>query len=456
MCKRNLWPTAIARLGQAEGSGARRQAATLAGAQLASSALGALAFALVAREISSRELDVFALCVASILPSFELLFDPGITLVAARTLALAADAGAARRAIGALTVGGLAAGCLFALAVAAAVPLARSVYQEELGPPLLAAAPLTLAIPLQRILEQACLGANRVALLATSKVLAPISNLVTLLAFAAHGGLTPTTTALALLGGNWVSLALLLSVLRPSFAGLAGETRRIAAAIRAFGLQVYAGRLMAFASGRLDMLLVPYLAGTTDMGLYSCTQKLFQPLSSIARSAAATRFKSLALARSVGRAVRFWNTGLMLAATAGAILCGPVALGVLLGFDARRTASFVLPCAVSALFGGLVQPYNVFLSAHGSGVELRRIAFATCLTSLIGLVVAVPTFGLLGAAWWSAFSAFVHFGLHLRWYGRVVGRLRVSTSVVSCRLPAVSSETPRIEVGSNQQAATNV
>lgn len=68
------------------------------------------------------------------------------------------------------------------------------------------------------------------------------------------------------------------------------------------------------------------------------------------------------------------------------------------------------------LFVGLFQPYNVFLASHGRGVELRNIVLIVGVATIAALLVAVPRFGIAGAAWTCAASMALDYILHVYYY----------------------------------------
>ena len=75
--------------------------------------------------------------------------------------------------------------------------------------------------------------------------------------------------------------------------------------------------------------------------------------------------------------------------------------------------------ARARLPGEVLQPYNVFLTARGEGRALRNIAIAMGAVNLVGLLVFVRRYGLLGAAWFAVASMAFNFVLHLYYYRKL-------------------------------------
>jgi O-antigen/teichoic acid export membrane protein len=398
--------------------GVAPRAALLYGSQLGSSALNAVFLAAVARSFTKEQFDVFTLCVVSLLPSLGYVFEFGLSSAGARLLAIAEDRDRERRLLGALFAAALPVGVLFATALAASAPLVDALYRTDAGDVLLAVAPFAAAAPLHQCLEAACLSTSRAGLLATYRVSLAASNVAVAAALTALGLLTPRSAAVASLAAGASAAALAAVALRPSFRGLGETARELLAAARAYGLRMYTARLVNFGCGRLDTLLVPYLAGSASIGLYYGAQKFAQPVSSFARATAAARFRAFAGESEVSARVLAWNAATVGAAAGALAIAGPLVFVLLFGEAYRGATPFLLPFALVALFGGLVQPFNIFLAAHGRGSELRNASLIAGAVNVAGLAVAVPRWGLAGAAWLACVTALVHLLAHVGYYGR--------------------------------------
>ena len=79
--------------------------------------------------------------------------------------------------------------------------------------------------------------------------------------------------------------------------------------------------------------------------------------------------------------------------------------------------------ALASLAGGLTQPLNKFLGAHGKGRELRSIALVSSACSLVINFTLIPYFGIMGAGYAAALSMSVILALHFYFYRRTVKSL---------------------------------
>src|SRR5262249_8133550 len=150
------------------------------------------------------------------------------------------------------------------------------------------------------------------------------------------------------------------------------------------------------------------------------------PIVMLARSLSLTRFRAFARATSVSSRISRWNAAVLSCAAAGMIVLGPPAVRFFFPRYAQA-AWLLLPFSLMGLFICLFQPYNIFLASQGRGRELRNIVVVVGIASISSLALAVPRFGLAGAAWVAAAMMLLDYLLHLYYY-RVVRRSHGSVS----------------------------
>ncbi len=406
----------MTRLGEAS-----RQTIVLYGAQLLSMALNFVFTVVIGRAMSQEDFGVFSFCVYSIVLFLGNLFEFGVFGAGARLLAIAGSRDEERRLLGTLCVAGLAIGAAFAVTIAAAGPLVeRALHEPGYAAPLLAAAPLVIAIPLQQLAELACQGTNRIGALAALRLALPVSSLSIIAALhTAVGPISPVPAVVAYFGGIFVSVVLVLALLRPSFDLRRDDFARLLSATREYGLDLYAGRFIGMMSLRLDQLLIPFFIGPRRWGAYAMAQRVSEPVANLARTLATTRFKAFANADEVSRSLVRWNIALLAVAAIGLAGLGPFAFTLVFPNKFRNALPLLFPFSLVALFAGLLQPYNMFLAAHGSGRSLRNISLAIGVVNLVGLWIFTRQYGLGGAAWFAVTSMAFNFALHLYYYQRL-------------------------------------
>ena len=406
----------------------------LYGAQLLSMGLNFLFLVIVANAMSPEDYGIYSFCVASVLMFLSYLFEFGVFSAGARLLAIAADRDEERRMLGALCLAGLAIGVLFAVVIALAGPvvdlfLRRSGHVDTtVAGTLLAAAPLALALPLQQLADNACQGTNRIGALATLRLSIPIASIAIVAALQTSlGHLSPLPAVVAYLGGQLAAAVLVLALLRPSFGVRRADFARLAAAVREYGLDLYAGRVVGMTSTRLDQILIPLFVGARRWGAYRIAQQVSEPVANIARTLATTRFKAFANAREVSIGLVRWNMAIVSAAATALAGAGPFIFVLIFPNKYRNALPLLFPFALAMLFAGLLQPYNMFLTAHGRGRSLRNISLALGAANLAGLYVFTRRYGLAGAAWFAVGAMVFNFALHLYYYRKLLVELRTET-----------------------------
>ncbi|HYP28399.1 MAG TPA: lipopolysaccharide biosynthesis protein [Blastocatellia bacterium] len=394
-----------------------RQAGMLFSAHTGSMFAGLLVSLIQARWMEPSEMGRFAFCL-SIIVICGLFFEVGIFSAGSRVLALAKDEEGERQTLGALILMAAAAGAAFAAFVAiAAVPI-DLIFDKDVHWLLLAVSAFAFLQPFQWLVEQSCQGLNRIRRLSLFQLGMSWSYLIVLVALALVHRLTAATALIAYLSGVGLSAAWTLASLRPSFQHPARGMRLIVKEVRGYGINVYLARITGAVSARVDNLIIAYfVTDLAPLGLYAIAQKMGSPISTVARAIAITRFRAFSALDRVPARLTRWNAFALLTLATGLAAFGPFVLKVAFPRYADA-APLLLPIALTGLFMGLFQPYNMFLASHGRGAELRNIAIATTVTSLAGLLLAVPRYGVTGAAWAVAGAMALDYALYLYYYFR--------------------------------------
>lgn len=394
-----------------------RQAGMLFSAQTFAMGTSFLAAAVQWRWMEPAELGRFVFCV-TIIEIAGLLFEVGIFPAGARVLALARDQHAERRALGALFVLAAVMGAAFSVIVAAAAYPIDLLFHQNARSALIGSAIFLILKPFQSLVEQACQGLNQIRKLSVFQLLRSGLNLLLLGVLAAAHMLTAESALIAYLTGIGVSALVIILRMRPSFEERSRYTKLTLKEARSYGLNVYLARITGTVSTQFDNLVIAYfLVDLAPLGLYATAQKLASPILTMARSLAVTRFRAFAHLKAVPARLARWNAATLIAASAALAVAGPVALRFAFPQYANA-APLLLPFAVWGLFAGLYQPYNMFLASHGRGVEIRNIAIIVTLATFAGLIVAVPRFGIAGAAWVCAAAMVLDYVVSLYYYRR--------------------------------------
>jgi O-antigen/teichoic acid export membrane protein len=392
-----------------------RQAGMLFTAQSGALVAGLLISLIQARFMEPAEMGRFAFCLAIIIVG-GVFFDFGLFSAGARVLALERDPNRQRRALGALVILTIIVSLAFTAFIAAASLPIDAIFKKDVHWLLLGTAALAFFQPFQYFIELGCQGLNRIRLLSGFQLLMSGTYLLTLVALAASHHLNAGLALAAYLVGIAVATVWTVVRLQPSFKGAMPYLRMTVRQTREYGLNLYFARITGVASSRADQLLIAYfLTDAAPLGIYAIVQKFANPITMLGRSVALTRFRAFAqLPRVPGRLTR-WNAAMLASAALGLMFIGPMAIHFFFPrYD--EGARLLVPFAIANLFAGLFQPYNIFLSSHGRGAEVRNIAAAVAVSSLVGLSITVPRYGIKGAAWTAVAVMALDYLLHLYYY----------------------------------------
>lgn len=392
------------------------QTVTLFSAQMLSTLLNGASSVLTARWLGSEGFGVYLFCYISVIQFLGYFFEFGIAAAGARLLALERGTDGERRILGGMLTLGLTVGLLLSTTVALISGAVDLIFNTSVRKLLLQSAVFCAVVPLQFFLEQACQGLNRIKELALLRVILPATSFALIAATVLFEHLSVRDALWATLAGVALGCATVGLLLRPSFVGLGTSIHRILSETRRFGLDIYFGRVTTMASTKLDTLIIPGLLGARMFGFYGIAQKFSEPLANLSRSMSITRFKAFANDTSVKPMIVQFNIMLLICGVLGLTFLGPYLLVLFYSGEYAPAARLLLPFALGAFFGGLYQPYNSFLSAHGRGGELRNISFLMGAVNCLSLFYIIPRYGLQGGAWMVTVASALNFTLHYYYY----------------------------------------
>jgi O-antigen/teichoic acid export membrane protein len=410
-----------------------RQVSLLFSAQSGAMVVNLLISFVLLRWMEPEEMGRLAFSLSTIILA-GLFFELGIFAAGSRVLALASDKEEEHRALGALTLMAAALGVALALFVALAALPISVIFHKDVRWLLLSVAALAFFQPFQLLIELSCQGLNRIRQLAIFQLLMTTVYLLALVALGVTHHLSAKTALLAYLSALGLAAATTLWQLKPRFHQVSHYIKLTLKEARHYGLNLYFARITGTASVRLDSFVIAYfIAAAAPLGLYDRAQKLSNPISTLSRALAITRFRAFANLKRVPGRILKWNLIVLLVASVSLVVFGTLALKFLFP-NYADAAPLLIPFAVYNFFAGLFQPYNTFLAARGHSAALRNIAIVVTIVSVVGLLIAVPRFGILGAAWAGAITMLLDYLLHLYYYRKSLASPESLASPVSPEL----------------------
>jgi O-antigen/teichoic acid export membrane protein len=392
-----------------------RQTGMLFSAQTATMFVNLLVSFVLLKWMEPAEMGRLAFSLAVII-IVNLFFELGIFAAGSRLLATAKTSIEEHSVLGALVLMAAMMGLALAVFIAASAAIIDNIFNKDTRWLLTMAAALAFFQPFQLLIELSCQGLNRIRQLAAFQLLMSGFYLLALLALALSHHLTAKAALLAYLTGTGIASLWTLVQLRPNFQSASSHIKTILKEARSYGLNLYLARITATASVRLDNFFIAYfIVNPIPLGLYDRAQKLGNPISTLARALAITRFRAFANVDRVPARIVKWNTLTLIAASLVMAIAGPFLLRRVFP-NYAESAPLLIPFAAFNLFAGLFQPYNAFLAARGHSAAIRNIAIMVTIASITGLLIAVPRWGIWGAAWAGAFTMLLDYLLHLYYY----------------------------------------
>ena len=413
----SLTPPALTRIGETP-----RQASLLFSAQMGSAVAGFLVATIQMRWMDPAQIGRYAFCLTLVVIG-GLVFEFGLFPAGGRVLALLSDRESEKLALGAFLLLSVADGIAFSLFVAVIAFPADWIFKQDVRWLLIGVAPAAFFLPAQRLVEESCQGLNRIRMLSEYRLVTAGLQLAATAVLGVMHRLTAASALLVYLLAMGPSALITIVRLGVHFRGCSRFLKHTLREIRSYGFNAYIAAMTGTASARLDNLVITYLIGAEPLGLYFSAQRFSAPLSTLARTLAVTRFRVFArLVEVPGRIIK-WNTAAMAGGALLLALAGPPVIHILFPRYAAAAPLF-LPFAVLNLFLGLFQPYNMFLASHGRGAELRNIAAAVTIGTVIALFLCVPAYGVIGAAWAGAAAMLLDYVLHLYYYLKLKAELQ--------------------------------
>jgi len=410
---------ALARLAR---SSVVAQTAALTSAGALASLLGLVVTPLLARQLSPTSYGSYSFA-GSALPFVAMLFEFGLFLPASR-LAAKSEEPARREIVGTVLVVYLPIGLAFGVTVYLLSFGVDHWFHVRAAVALRLITPLALAYPFQFVAYQLAQGLGRLRAFSVATVLSRSCFTATLVALVLLDVQLDVPHVL-LLEAFTLSLAWIWLIIRlqPALRSFRTQASILVREARAYGFQIYIGRVLSMGTYNMDVLMVAALTDARTVGFYTLAGAMAYPIGLPVSGLAAALFAGMARDGRLNRRLlsAAWGIGLGIAALA-CLLAGPV---VRIGLGARYLPAVGLlpPLALAQVVRAVTALYNSFLAARAHGAEIRNAALLLTGSNLVLNVLLIPPFGAIGAAWASLLALVANLVTHIAFYRRVLGPL---------------------------------
>jgi O-antigen/teichoic acid export membrane protein len=403
-------------VGRLTGSSVMRQASIFTGANIVVGLLALVSTTIVTRSLTSTEFGNYAFAL-NVLGLAAMFFEFGIFSAAAR-IAASRPVEQRREVVGASLIAYVPVGVAFSAFVVGFSFVADSLFNVHPGSALRASAIVAVAIPFGFVLGQLAQGVDRLHVSSITGVLAQGLIVALFASLAAAGRLESTSGLVARCFALLVTGVVACVWLRPVFTRTRAWLRTVLRETRVYGFHVYVGRLLSIGTYNIDVLMLGYWATAGDVGRYVLAGALAAAAGLPVLGLSSTLFARMA---NEARIERRWIVAATLVSVllslAAWLVAGPFIRFV---FPASYDAAIglVLPLAMAQAVRGVTGVYNTFLSAHGSGRELRNAGLVLTVSNVVLNFALIPPYGAMGAAWASLFALVANLAAHVFWYRR--------------------------------------
>ena len=287
-------------------------------------------------------------------------------------------------------------------------------FHLEFGYILRLVVPLCFIFPLRLLISFIAIGANKVTYSAWFDILVQVLFSILLAFCFYYSDLSLIKILYISLGVSLISLIVVLFLFKPSFKNFNRRFSEIKAKNKEYGLHVYIASIFTEISYRADEFLITYFISATLLGYYSLANIICSPMVVLSVSASSSLFKKLANDKIIHPKIFAFNYAWIVISFVILYLFADKVVVILLGNNFLDVSKYIMPLAVVYIFKTLQQPY-AFLTAKGLGKEIKNIAFAEGLVSVVANVICIPIWGVMGAVYAGALARLIGF-LGRRYY----------------------------------------
>ena len=240
-------------------------------------------------------------------------------------------------------------------------------------------------------------------------LLSPIANVLVNGTFAALGIITVGTAVITNLGGQALTLVVLLWYAARRLSGFGRPDLGLARRSLAFGLRFHVGRIMLLGNYRLDQWLLGAISGSRQLGLYSVAVSWAEVLFYLPTALAAVQRPDLVRAsrwNAARYAASVFRKAIVLTAlfTGGLIVAAPVLCVTVFGEDFRGSIVDLRVLALGAFGIVALKLLATALTAQRRPTLGSAAIGVGFISTLVLDVLLIPPYGGLGAALASTLS----------------------------------------------------
>ena len=320
-------------------------------------------------------------------------------------------------------------GILFSAFLFALSYIIDKIFHMEFGYILRLISPMCIIFPFRLLIPALAIGSNKITHAAWYDVLFQLLFSVLLFFMFMYFDLTIKKTILLNLFSSVVAVSCIVYFFRPSFINFYSNVKEIWIKNKEYGIHYYLGSIFSETTYRLDELFITYFINTTQLGFYSLANIICSPMVMFSSALSSALFKRFASVNYVSKKIFFINAIWIIISSTVLYLFSGFIVKIFFGAGFETVTLYIIPLSLSYIFKTLCQPF-AFLAAKGKGKEIRNVAFAEGIFSVITNIIFIPMWGVMGAIYSSILVRAVDFvGLYY-YYRKYIAELRTAQSEI--------------------------
>ncbi len=253
-------------------------------------------------------------------------------------------------------------------------------------------------LPFQLLIPAIGQGTNKIGKMSLFNVLPRIFYLVAAFLLWNIISVEPSHYILLNVASIGLSAVVILKLYEPRFRNLRDNINALIHKNKIYGLQAYIGTIVTQVSYQSSNIIIPMLFNTTDLGYFTLSNTLTNPMVALSRSASTSLFKGFVDMKYIPRRIFYYNLIWLFSISLTLILLGQFIVPFLFGTEFLPVVPFILPMAFASIFQGLYQPLIFFLNSKGLGKELRNAGILAAIIYFAANISLIMIFGVIGAA----------------------------------------------------------
>ena len=195
------------------------------------------------------------------------------------------------------------------------------------------------------------------------------------------------------------SLTIVVSMkFKPSFNNSKKHIKNIFKKNKSYGIHLYLGQIIDESTFYLDKILIGIYLSFESIGYYHIGVAITAPIILFSNTLSTILFKDFAHQNKLSNKVIILNIFTLILSGLILIIFKKWIIILLFGLEYLKTLPIITPLIIGLFFNGLAQPYAIFLKAKGFG-KVGYFCLFSGPVNLIGNIILIPKFGILGAAY---------------------------------------------------------